>query len=75
MVRLQIFPIFSLGGIQLLRGQEEGEGGQTKVHACPPGGRGSLECPRGPESSYFRTYFKLFCTVMSDKKEIKYGKS
>ena len=23
------------GGIQQLRGQEEGEGGQKKVHACP----------------------------------------
>ena len=24
-----------LGGIQQLRGQEGGEGGQQKVHACP----------------------------------------
>ena len=31
-----------LGGIQQLRGQEGGEGGQQKVHACPPGGRGGL---------------------------------
>ena len=27
-----------IGGIQQLRGQEEGEGGQPKVHACPPRG-------------------------------------
>ena len=27
-----------LGGIQQLRGQERGEGGQQKLHACPPGG-------------------------------------
>ena len=26
---------FYIGGIQQLRGQEEGEGGQPKVHACP----------------------------------------
>jgi hypothetical protein len=44
-----------LGGIQQLRGQEEGEGGggvsqkSTLVH---PWGGGSLECPR----SYFRKY-------------------
>jgi hypothetical protein len=25
---------FYIGGIQQLRGQEEGEGGQPKVHAC-----------------------------------------
>ena len=31
-----------LGGIQQLRGQEEGEGGQPKVHACPPGEGGPL---------------------------------
>ena len=31
-----------LGVIQQLRGQEEGEGGQPKVHACPP--RGGAQC-------------------------------
>ena len=30
------------GGIQQLRDQEEGEGGQQKVHACPPRGKGPL---------------------------------
>ena len=38
------------GVIQQLRGQEGGEGGQQKVHACPlRGRRGSFECPRGPK--------------------------
>ena len=36
------FESFGLGAIQQLRGQEEGEGGQSKVHACPPRGGGPL---------------------------------
>ena len=65
--------VVSFGGIQQLRGQEEGEGGQSKVHACPPKGegQGGLECPHGPKPSYFRKYFILLCTVMGGKKEIK----
>ena len=36
------FESFGLGAIQQLRGQEEGEGGQQKVHACLlEGGGGS----------------------------------
>ena len=31
-----------LEAIQQLRGQEDGEGGQPKVHACPPRGGGPL---------------------------------
>ena len=31
-----------LGAIQQLRGQEEGKGGQQKVHTCPPKGGGPL---------------------------------
>ena len=61
---------FRKGVIQQLRGQEEGEGGQPKVHACPPGGEGSLECPCGPKPSFFRNYFIPLCTVMGGKKEI-----
>ena len=41
-----IQPNFLLGVIQQLCGQEEGEGGPQKFHACRPrGGGGSLECP------------------------------
>ena len=47
-----------LGGIQKLRGQEEGEGG-------------SLECPRGPKPSYFRKHFVQLYTRMVGKKEKK----
>ena len=57
-----------LGGIQQLRGQEEGEGGQPKVHACPPRG-GGLECPRGPTPMYFRKHFVSLCTRMGGKKD------
>ena len=32
------FGLLALGVIQQLRGQEEGEGGHPKVHACPPWG-------------------------------------
>ena len=38
------FESFGLGAIQQLRGQEEGEGGQQKVHTFPP--RGDFGCPR-----------------------------
>ena len=58
--------IFALGAFNnRLRGQEEGEGGQPKVHACP------LECPRGQKPSYFRKCFILLCTVMGGQKGIK----
>ena len=47
-VVIQLFNLFiknrtknqKYGAIQQLRGQEEGEGGQPKVHACPPRGGG-----------------------------------
>ena len=48
----------ALGGIQQLRGQDWGEGGQPKVHACP----------RGQKPSYFRKYFILLCNLMGGKK-------
>ena len=58
-------------GIQQLRGQKEGEGGQPKVHACPPRGEGgSLECPRGPKPSYFKKHFVPLCTRMGEIKKI-----
>ena len=44
---------FALGGIQQLRGQEEGEGGSAKSPRLSTQGEGSLECPRGPKTSYF----------------------
>ena len=45
--------------------KKRGRGGQSKVHACPPRGKGgSLECPRGTKPSYFRKYFTPLCTVM-----------
>ena len=37
---VDIYEGIHLGVIQQLRGQEEGEGGQPKVHACPPGEEG-----------------------------------
>ena len=48
--------------------KKRGRGGQPKVHACPPGGGGVLECPRGPKP---RKCFIPFCTVLGSKKEIK----
>ena len=53
-----------------VRGKEEGEGGQPKVHACPPRGGGSLECPRGPKPRYFRKHFVSLCTRMGGKNEM-----
>ena len=54
----------TLGGIQQLRGQEEGEGGSTKSpRLSTQGGGGVLECPRGQNRSYL--------TVMGGKKGIK----
>ena len=35
-IRKDVHGFVVLGGIQQLRGQEEGERGQPKVHACPP---------------------------------------
>ena len=50
-----------------------GGGGSAKSpRLSTQGGRGSLECPRGPKPSYFRKYFILLCTVMGGKKEINY---
>ena len=60
-----------LGGIQQLRGQEEGEGGSAKIPRLSTRVGGSLECPRGLKPSYFIKYFILLCTVMGGKKEIK----
>ena len=58
------------GGIQQLRGQEEGEGGSAKSpRLSTQGGGGSLECPRGPKPRYFRKYFVLLCTRMGGKNE------
>ena len=48
-----------LGGIQQLRGQEEGEGGSAKSPRLSTQGGGSLENPRGPKPSYFRKFFIL----------------
>ena len=42
MVNLRSEILVPLGAIQQLRGQEEGEEGQPKVHACPPRGGGGL---------------------------------
>ena len=58
--------MFSQGVIQQLRGQEGGEGGQPKVHACP-----LLECPRRQNPIYFIKDFILLCTVMHGKQGIK----
>ena len=44
---MKIALIHKLGVIQQLRGQEGGEGGQQKVHDCPPRGEGVSGCPRG----------------------------
>ena len=44
-----------LGDIQQLRGQEEGEGGQPKVHTCPPL---NVHMDQNlKKSTYFRKYF------------------
>ena len=58
--------------IQQLRGQKGGEGGQSKVHACPlrRGGGESLECPRGPKPCYCRKHFIPLFNVIGVK-EIK----
>ena len=45
-----------LGGIQQLRGQEEGERMSAKSPRLSTQG-GFLECPRGPKPSFFRMHF------------------
>ena len=56
-----------LGGIQQLRGQDEGEGGSAKSpRLSTQGGGRSLECPRGPKPSYFRRYFILLSIMHSN---------
>ena len=43
-----VFQFYFLGGIQQLRGQEEGEGGgPVKSQRLSTQGGGSLGCPRG----------------------------
>jgi hypothetical protein len=39
-----------------------GGGGQPKVHACPPKGGGSLECPCGPKPSYSES-ISYYCAL------------
>ena len=58
-----------LGGIQQLRGQEEGEGGSAKSPRLSTQGGGSIECPRGPKPTYFREHFVPLCTNWVIKKK------
>ena len=54
---------YMLGGIQQLRGQEEGEWGSAKSPCLSTRGKGSLECPYGPKPSHFRKYSILLSSV------------
>ena len=72
-VEKRVTPCILLGGIQQLRGQEEGEGGHPKVHACPLRGGGPLNVhvDKNLAISDFRKYFIPLFTVMGGKSEIK----
>ena len=53
-----------LGGIQQLRGQEEGEGGSAKSPRLSTQGGVSLECPRGPKFEKIQLFQKVFHTIV-----------